>query len=78
MTATEFDLLRVLSVRAGRMTTHDTLLRQAWRKPGGDARLVRAVVKRVRRKLGDDAARPTYIFTKQRVGYRMPKPGDVS
>ncbi|MCY4509209.1 MAG: response regulator, partial [Acidobacteria bacterium] len=77
LTATEYEMLRVLSVRAGRMTTHDTLLRQAWQKPGGDARVVRAVVKRVRRKLGDDATRPTYIFTEQRVGYRMPKPGDV-
>ena len=77
LTATEYELLRVLSVRAGRMTTHDTLLRQAWRKPGGEARQVRAVVKRVRRKLGDDAARPTYIFTEQGVGYRMPEPGDV-
>ena len=67
----------MLSVRAGRMTTYETLLRQAWRKPGGDARLVRAVVKRVRRKLGDDATRPTYIFTEQRVGYRMPKPGEA-
>ncbi len=77
LTATEYELLRVLSVRAGRMTTHDTLLRQAWRKPGGEARQVRAVVKRVRRKLGDDAARPTYIFTEQGVGYRMPEPGTV-
>ena len=77
LTATEYELLRVLSVRAGRMTTHDTLLRQAWRKPGGEARQVRAVVKRVRRKLGDDAARPTYIFTEQGVGYRMPEPGNV-
>ena len=76
LTATEYELLRVLSVRAGRMTTHDTLLRQAWRKPGGDARQVRAVVKRVRSKLGDDATRPTYIFTEQGVGYRMPEPGD--
>ena len=32
------ELLHVLSVRAGRITTHDTLLRQAWRKPGGEAR----------------------------------------
>ena len=77
LTATEYELLRVLSARAGRMTTYETLLRQAWRKPGGDARLVRAVVKRVRRKLGDDATRPTYIFTEQRVGYRMPKPGEA-
>ena len=35
-------------------------------------------MKRVRSKLGDDATRPTYIFTEQGVGYRMPEPGDVS
>ena len=34
---------------------------------------VRSCVKRLRRKLGDDADNPTYIFTEPRVGYRMPK-----
>ena len=34
---------------------------------------MRAIVKRLRRKLGDDADDPAYIFTKRRVGYRMPK-----
>ena len=78
LTATEYAVVRVLSVRAGRMTTYESLLRQAWkgRKSGGDARLVRAVVKRIRRKLGDDAARPAYIFTERGVGYRMPAPDD--
>ena len=78
LTATEYEVVRVLSVRAGRMTTYESLLRQAWkgRKSGGDARLVRAVVKRIRRKLGDDAARPAYVFTERGVGYRMPAPGD--
>ena len=28
---------------------------------------------RLRRKLGDDADNPTYIFTEPRVGYRMAK-----
>lgn len=27
----------------------------------------------LRRKLGDDAENPTYIFTQLRVGYRMPR-----
>ena len=77
LTAKEYELMRVLSVRAGRMTTYDTLLREAWRdrRPGDDAGLVRAVVKQVRRKLGDDARRPNYIFTEHGVGYRMPEPG---
>ena len=78
LTATEYEVVRVLSARAGRMTTYDALLRQAWkgRKSGDDLRVVRAVVKRVRRKLGDDAARPAYIFTERGVGYRMPAPDD--
>ena len=78
LTATEYEVVRVLSVRAGRMTTYESLLRQAWKGPksADDSRLVRAVVKRIRRKLGDDAARPAYVFTERGVGYRMPAPDD--
>ena len=77
LTATEYELLRELSVNAGRVLTHDDLLRRAW-KPGktGDSRVVRAFVKKLRHKLGDDAKSPTYIQTEPRVGYRMAKAGD--
>ena len=72
LTATEFDLLRVLSINAGRVVTYDSLLRQVWgRQDRKDPQLVRTYVKRLRRKLGDDAARSAYIFTVRRVGYRM-------
>ena len=75
LTATEFDLLRELAVNAGRVVTHDALLRKLWNlEEGGDTRLVRAFVKKLRRKLGDDADDPSYIFTEPRVGYRMPWP----
>ena len=78
LTATEYQLLRVLSMNAGRVLTFDSLLRQAWRgrKSAGDPKLVRAVVKRLRRKLGDDATDPTYVRNERGVGYRMPKPED--
>ena len=79
LTATEFDLLRVLSVNAGRVVTHESLLRQAWgRRDRGaaDPKVVRAMVKTLRRKLGDDAARPAYVLTERGVGYRMPVTGD--
>ena len=78
LTATEYQLLRVLSMNAGRVLTFDSLLRQAWRgrKSAGDPKLVRAVVKRLRRKLGDDAANPTYVRNERGVGYRMPRPED--
>ena len=37
---------------------------------------MRAFVKKLRQKLGDDANNPTYILTEPRVGYRMAKPED--
>ena len=80
LTATEYELLRVLSVNAGRVLTYGSLLRQAWggRRPEAtDPKLVRAVVKRLRRKLGDDAADPAYIRNQHGVGYRMPGPNET-
>ena len=77
LTATEYELLRVLSVNAGRVMTHDSLLRQVWsRRESSDSRLVSAFVKRLRHKLGDDATHPTYIFTERHVGYRMAREND--
>ena len=35
LTGTEYELLRVLSLNAGRVTTFDTLLRQVWGRRGG-------------------------------------------
>ena len=77
LTATEYDLLRALSLGAGRVSTYEALLRQVWSGRSSDASIVRAYVKRLRRKLGDDARRPAYILTELRVGYRMPGPGDL-
>ena len=76
LTATEYELLSVLSANAGRLSTYDHLLRRVWgSRNSGDMRLVRAFIKKLRRKLGDDAKNPTYIFTERGLGYRMAKPG---
>ena len=75
LSATEYKLLFELSIDAGRVLTHDQLLRRVWGlEHSGDPRLVRTSVKTLRRKLGDDARKPTYIFTEPRVGYRMARP----
>ena len=77
-TPTEYDILRILSVNAGRVVTSESLLRQAWdTRDSTDTERVRAFVKQVRAKLGDDAANPAYIFNERGVGYRMARPGDV-
>ena len=79
LTATEFELLRVLSLNAGRVVTRDTLLRQVWGKRARHkSEAVRTFVKKLRKKLGDDAADPAYIFTKRGVGYRFAAPDDAS
>ncbi len=78
LTAIEYNLLRFLSANAGRVVTYETLLRRVWRVEGDvDRRRVRAFVKKLRDKLGDDADNPTYIFTEPRVGYRMHRPDDA-
>ena len=79
LTATEYAILRILSVHAGQVVTSESLLRQAWdggREPT-DTERVRAFVKQLRAKLGDDAKRPAWIFYQRGVGYRMAKPGDA-
>ncbi|MDE2945433.1 MAG: response regulator transcription factor [Gemmatimonadota bacterium] len=80
LTATEYEVLRVLSVNAGRVSTYRSLFRRAWgRSPDHRApKLVHAVVKRLRNKLGEDGTRAAYIRNERGVGYRMPEPGDTS
>ena len=79
LTATEYELLRVLSLDAGRVVTFETLLRRVWTKRGNaDANLVRIFVRNLRRKLGDSAASPVYLFNERGVGYRMATPPDRS
>ena len=72
LTDLEYRLLFELSVNAGRVLSHSQLLQQVWGPAhSGNFGLVRTVAKNLRRKLGDDADNPTYIFTEPRVGYRM-------
>ena len=74
LTATEYALLFQLATNAGRVISHDQLLQQVWGEGhSNNSGLVRTIVKRLRRKLGDDARNPEYIFTEPHVGYRMRK-----
>ncbi|CAI8024218.1 Alkaline phosphatase synthesis sensor protein PhoR [Geodia barretti] len=75
--ATEYKLLFELSINSGRVLTHDQLLERVWvGKASGNSQVLRAFVKVLRRKLGDDVSNPRFIFTEHRVGYRMAKPND--
>ena len=71
LTAKEYDLLRALSINAGRVLTHEQVLRQVWGPEKGDLRALRSLLLRLRRKLGENSADPTWIFSVPQVGYRM-------
>ena len=73
LVALEYRLLEELAANAGRVLTYARLLERVWdRRGGGDLRPMRAIVSKLRARLGDDADRPTYVFTEPRVGYWMP------
>ena len=75
LTATEYKLIFELSTSAGRILTQDELLQRVWGPEYvGEDQLLRSYIKSLRQKLGDDARRPTYIFTEHGIGYRMLKP----
>ena len=74
LTDIEYRLLVELAVNAGRALTHERLLQRVWGPDKGeDSGPVRNIVKRLRRKLGEDAANPAFIFAEPRFGYRMEK-----
>ncbi|MBA3790747.1 MAG: response regulator transcription factor [Rubrobacter sp.] len=72
LTSTECRLLEELVRHAGTVLSHRHLLEQVW-GPGyvGDAHYLKVFVRRLRRKLGDDAERPRYIRTEWGIGYRF-------
>jgi len=70
----EYRMLAELSASSGRVVTYEHLLERGWgEKSSGDLRPMRTIVNKLRRKLGEGADSPTYIFTEPRVGYRMAK-----
>lgn len=72
LTPTEYDLLRVLVLDAGKVLTHHHLLRQVWGIGYADeTHLLRVNVSNLRHKIEPDPSRPRYILTEPGVGYRL-------
>ena len=73
----EFALLLVLARHAGRVLTHRAILEEVW-GPGAerDTQNLRVYAGTLRKKLGDDPARPR-IVTEPGVGYRLVDPDDA-
>ena len=77
LTPTEFDVLHVLAINAGRVVTYETLLDKVWSgRAHASSSLVRIFIRNLRQKLEDSASNPAWIFNQRGVGYRMARPGD--
>ncbi len=72
LTPTEYDLLRVLVTHAGKVLTHQHLLRQVWGLGyESENHLLRVNISNLRQKIERNSARPEYIITEPGVGYRL-------
>jgi two-component system KDP operon response regulator KdpE len=68
----EFAILRLLAQHAGRIVTHQHLLREVWGPAHEhDTHYLRIYIGHLRQKLGDDPADPRYISNEPGVGYRL-------
>ena len=70
LTVREFELLKFLAAQPDKIFTRENLLEKVWGyEYYGDLRTVDVTVRRLREKLEDYPAEPTYILTKRGVGY---------
>ena len=75
LTPNEYELLRVLVTHAGKVATHQHLLREVWGPADMDqTHYVRVYVGQLRQKLEANPSQPRYILTEPGVGYRMIAP----
>jgi two-component system, OmpR family, KDP operon response regulator KdpE len=72
LTPTEYDVLRMLVTHAGKVVTHQHLLREVWGPADvEETHYVRVYVGQLRQKIEVDPAQPQYILTEPGVGYRL-------
>ncbi len=73
LTPIEYGILVTLMRNAGKVVSHDDLLRAVWGENyRGDFSVLRVNISRLRQKLEDNPRRPTYIVTVPGQGYWMP------
>jgi two-component system response regulator MtrA len=76
LTPLEFEILATLARQPGVVMGRDDLMDRVWGyRDYAGGRVVDSHVARIRRKLGDDAAEPSYIRTVHGVGYAFREAG---
>ncbi|MBZ9809743.1 response regulator transcription factor [Mesorhizobium sp. BR1-1-9] len=66
----EYDILRILVQYAGKVLTHQFLLKQVW-NDSTDVQYLRVYVRQLRQKIEKTPDQPRYITTETGVGYRL-------
>jgi len=71
LSPTEFDMLRLLVTHAGKVLTHQQILKEVRGSATDDVQYLRVYIRLLRHKLEPDPVRPRYILTEPGVGYRL-------
>jgi len=72
LTATEYALLRLFVQHAGKVLTHQQILREVWGPNYVDqTQYLRVYLAHLREKLETDPAKPTLFITEPGIGYRL-------
>jgi two-component system, OmpR family, KDP operon response regulator KdpE len=72
LTSTEFNLLVLLAKNAGRVLTHQYLLREIWGYSYLEqTQYLRVFVAQLRKKIEEDPAHPVWLITESGIGYRF-------
>jgi two-component system, OmpR family, KDP operon response regulator KdpE len=72
LTSTEFNLLALLARNAGRVLTHQYILKEIWGYSYQEqTQYLRVFVAQLRKKIEDDPGKPTLLVTESGIGYRF-------
>ncbi len=71
LTPIEYKILVLLSTHAGKVLTHDFIIKKIWGPYTNEIQSLRVNMANIRRKLRENPAEPNYIVTEIGVGYRM-------
>lgn len=71
LTPIEYKIIVLLSRHAGKVLTHDFIIREIWGPYTNEIQALRVNMANIRRKLEKNPAEPKYIVTEIGVGYRM-------
>jgi len=71
LTPIEYKIIVLLSRNAGKVLTHEFIMREIWGPYANEIQALRVNMANIRRKLEENPAEPRYIVTEVGVGYRM-------